>query len=339
MTVVTIFLALLNVAVVAAGIAFFRPIRDALRRSGNTDTLGDDADKSASLFKAVQDALTRHATSLKAVGDAEAEPPSQECIQGMREVNRATSGALDRDTKQLGSILSKYGDLYRSERHRIETYTQNVSELDHLLADSEADAEGSQRILLQFVREMVQENRQLQLKVSDCQEQVTDLIKRSVRSERDARTDPLSQLPNRRAWDEKLAALESEGLIAIALIDVDDFKVINDGHGHAAGDSMLTLIGTILRNSHEASAYRIGGDEFALLISAGSERVAAERIRNRVSAAVLQYAGEKLSVSVSIGVATRNEGESLPAVLRRADDALYRAKATKGEECRVPQLA
>lgn len=335
MTVLTTLLIVVNVAVLVGGIAYFGPMMG----RAPADSIDDDGKKTVSLFEAIQKTLSSHADNLKSVEEDESgEEPS---LEQLRRSNQSTREDLDRDSGELSTVLQKYGNLYRSERNRIESYTQNVKELEQLLQGCPNESIESNGILLQFVSDMVKENRQLQLKVSDCQDQVSELIARSVKSERDARTDALTQLPNRRAWDEKLVALESEGATAIALIDVDDFKLINDGHGHAAGDAMLTLIGTILRNSHEASAYRIGGDEFALLIAAGSEENAADRIRKRVSAAVLQFAGEKLSVSVSIGVACREDGDSLPAVLRRADEALYEAKSRKGDSAESkaePQL-
>jgi diguanylate cyclase (GGDEF)-like protein len=157
-----------------------------------------------------------------------------------------------------------------------------------------------------------------------------------VNSERDARTDSLTRLPNRRAWDEQLQELH--GPISVALIDVDGFKQINDVHGHAAGDAMLTLIGTILRNCNQVSAFRIGGDEFAMLISPEFAEHIAQRIRSKVASAVLQYEREKLSVTISIGIARRGDDEQWQSVLRRADDALYEEKRKLADRARSVEL-
>ena len=335
MTFVAIILVLSNVALLAGACVYFAP-RLIGGAAGNS--LQQDADQAASLLSAIRTGLTQHATSLDQVNqtpESGQDGPSDQSVAELRQSNKVTGDAIDSNNKKLATVLSKYGDLYRTERRRIESYAKNVNELDELLQEFETDTDGSNQVLLRFVRDMVEENRQLQVKVSDCQQQVSELIARSVKSERDARTDALTQLPNRRAWEERLRELESDGPAAVALVDVDDFKLINDDCGHAAGDAMLTLIGTILRNTHEAVAYRIGGDEFAMLMPSGSEEQLAEKVRQKVAASKLNFAGEKLTTTVSIGTASREPGESFDDVLRRADDALYRAKESKGDRIRM----
>ncbi len=345
MTSIVIVLAVVNATLLVAGIAFRHPIRRALFGAlvNQTGSAAPDADRTVSLFGTIRDALSKHAGGLDGVdldseiqdglgqsSDQSSGHLSGQRVEEMRRSNREAGDVLFHSGGQLAELLSKYGDLYRSERNRIESYAQHVNELDGMLEKCQHDAEGSNQVLLGLVRDMLEENRVLQSKVSDCETQVSELIVRSVNSERDARTDALTKLPNRRAWEEKLEQLDQQ--TSIALIDVDDFKQVNDQYGHAAGDAMLNLIGTILRNLNDASAYRIGGDEFALLIprrSNSDEKVIARRIRNKIGAAVLQFDGEKLSVSVSIGVASRSENRSLQNTMRIADEALYAAKATK----------
>jgi diguanylate cyclase (GGDEF)-like protein len=100
---------------------------------------------------------------------------------------------------------------------------------------------------------------------------------------------------------------------------------------------MLTLIGTILRGAAEISAYRIGGDEFALLLPLDSAEAIAVRIRKKVAGAILQFGDRKLSTSISIGVACRADNETLHSLLCRADDALYEAKDARREHLRSCQ--
>jgi len=125
--------------------------------------------------------------------------------------------------------------------------------------------------------------------------------------------------------------------LSIALVDVNDFKSINDTHGHAAGDAILTMIGTILRDEHEISAFRIGGDEFAVLLPRDQADAIAVKIRKRVANSTLQFGDEKLSTSISIGVARRVNDESIHSLLCRADDALYEAKDARREHLRTCQ--
>jgi two-component system, cell cycle response regulator len=155
-------------------------------------------------------------------------------------------------------------------------------------------------------------------------------------SQRLATTDPLTGLSNRRAL---LAALHVEIAqarrhahpLSVCLLDVDHFKSINDGHGHAAGDQVLAAIGALLRRELRTPdvAARWGGEEFIVLLrhtdADGGVR-AAERIRNAVQALEIGAADKKISVTVSIGVAQFVVEESAEAFIECADQAMYRAK-------------
>jgi len=150
-------------------------------------------------------------------------------------------------------------------------------------------------------------------------------------------TDPLTGLGNHRAYHEEMpralahAARHGEAL-TLALLDLDDFKLINDQHGHTQGDRVLTSLGALLRERRtEDRAFRLGGDEFALLLPATTEEGAVAAL-NRLR----QEAGQRLhGATVSVGLAalvpgahTGETGETEdPAILReQADAALYEAK-------------
>jgi len=142
----------------------------------------------------------------------------------------------------------------------------------------------------------------------------------------EARRDALTGLPNRRAFDERLA--EAAGEYAVALIDVDDFKEVNDRHGHAAGDDVLRQIARIGQRVIRTidDVYRLGGDELAVVVPGGSAATAAmlaERIRTDV--ARQRRAG--VLPTVSAGVAGfPADASSVEELLERADAALYAAK-------------
>jgi diguanylate cyclase (GGDEF)-like protein len=151
----------------------------------------------------------------------------------------------------------------------------------------------------------------------------------ALRAMRLALTDPLTGLGNHRHFHERLerelAGAQAEGRqLSLCLVDLDDFKQINDRHGHPTGDQVLAHIASKLRQGGEA--YRLGGDEFALLFS-GSEAealLAAQSILARVSADDVDQVG---SVTLSVGIATAAESPITRAELvRRADGALYWAK-------------
>jgi diguanylate cyclase (GGDEF)-like protein len=151
-----------------------------------------------------------------------------------------------------------------------------------------------------------------------------------------ALTDPLTQIGNRRHFDQRLAAeLErAERLgspFSLCLLDLDDFKTINDTYGHAVGDVVLAATASCLRRGGEA--FRCGGDEFALLLPGYSRTAAAEAvavIRARIGE-LTDPGGRPLVVSE--GIATSPPGSSNPAVLLRAADiALYARKRERATD-------
>lgn len=156
----------------------------------------------------------------------------------------------------------------------------------------------------------------------------------------EASMDGLTQVLNRRAFDRALAESLSQEFNAdiqhpcLLLLDVDNFKLLNDGFGHAFGDEVLRALGRVLRSVAVAgdSVGRYGGDEFALLLcmhSLEDAHALAEVLRNQVANARVRtgQGGEhRGQVTISVGAAARAAGEDAGSWLQRADAALYRAK-------------
>lgn len=148
-----------------------------------------------------------------------------------------------------------------------------------------------------------------------------------------ARFDKLTSLYNRSFFDEALQAeidhaLENSSELSMLMIDIDDFKGINDVYGHLAGDTVLSLMGQLLREflRREDIACRYGGEEFAVLAPQTLQHQAI-RMAEKLRKGVADYAfGDLPSITVSIGCATFRRGESGEAFVNRADLALYDAK-------------
>ena len=163
--------------------------------------------------------------------------------------------------------------------------------------------------------------------------------------ERQAMSDTLTGLPNRRAFEAEAARMvaranRSKGRITIGIADIDHFKRVNDEHGHPVGDEVLSAVSAVLAQSARATDFvaRIGGEEFGLLFpdaTPETARAVAERMRSAVlNFPVAVASGAQLQVTISIGLAPF-EG-SLTDVLSHADRALYDAK-NKGRN-RVEQV-
>ncbi len=174
--------------------------------------------------------------------------------------------------------------------------------------------------------------------VASLREKQEEIRRVHTQLEQQATTDALTGFYNRRylydlypkLWSE---ALRAEKHLAVALIDLDLFKQVNDEHGHLTGDEVLRHFARVLRSCSRVSdfLFRIGGEEFLVLTSGDTEgaQILAEKIRASMEAAPLFLDGKTLRVTVSIGVAQAEaeDGVSgLSAVLTRADHALYAAK-------------
>ena len=148
---------------------------------------------------------------------------------------------------------------------------------------------------------------------------------------RQATTDELTGLLNRAGWNrfaaDAFADAVGRGLpLSVAIFDLDQFKTVNDTWGHAVGDTVLQGLGRVLaqRLGEHAQAARLGGEEFAVLFVDESPE-AVEGYVQRVRGAFAQDMRDR-AVTVSAGVAHRQPAESMAQHLRRADEALYRAK-------------
>jgi diguanylate cyclase len=148
--------------------------------------------------------------------------------------------------------------------------------------------------------------------------------------------DPLTTLPNRAAWGERLEKevglwQKNKNELLLAMLDLDHFKRINDNYGHLAGDKVLKIIANELRKRLRPSDFiaRFGGEEFVLLIPNTSVReglALLEKLRKAIEACPFHFKGEPVTITVSMGLTAFRAGERNESVLQRADQALYRAK-------------
>ncbi|MDQ0123662.1 diguanylate cyclase [Pseudomonas lini] len=148
--------------------------------------------------------------------------------------------------------------------------------------------------------------------------------------------DPLTGLPNRAAWSERLDLEISQwqqhgNSLSLAMLDLDHFKRINDNYGHLAGDKVLKIIAGVLRKRLRETDFiaRFGGEEFVLLMPATGAVASAkllEKLRAFIEACPFHFKGEPVTITLSIGLTAFKAGEHSDLVLKRADQALYRAK-------------
>jgi diguanylate cyclase len=181
--------------------------------------------------------------------------------------------------------------------------------------------------------------------VTGLSDAISDLRRARDEARQRAAIDGLTGVANRAHFLEMAArsiagARRYRHQLSLLMLDVDRFKSINDTHGHAAGDATLVSLVRVCSNGLREGDLvgRLGGDEFAVLLpetSADLARQVASRLHGALAAAAVAWEGKRLPLEVSVGVASlKPEGDTLDALLGRADEALYQAKRS-GRNCVV----
>ena len=247
-----------------------------------------------------------------------------------------TGSPMGREPKDHATLLEISLKVYKAAgRHELAMQAaEKLLELERRTARQRVQSQS--RVLLREVEVEAARDEAKQLRGL-----ATLLQQRAAAATDAAMHDPLTGLANRRALDARLSAylLPQAGdtpaaaaapALAVAMIDVDYFKRINDTHGHDAGDQVLRKLGELLGAATRMGDFvaRFGGEEFVLLLGDTSSAMAVD-ICERVQRSVQDHDWQALvpgGVTVSIGLAQARRGEEAAALLRRADAAMYRAK-------------
>jgi diguanylate cyclase (GGDEF)-like protein len=157
---------------------------------------------------------------------------------------------------------------------------------------------------------------------------VTETYQRSLLLEREAKTDALTQLFNKRGFEDRLNTFDNlQDDMCVIYLDLDKFKPINDTYGHHVGDAVLIQFASVLKQSirDDDIAARLGGDEFAILII--GDIALADQIIQRIRAGFnFTHDGRGIEVGFSAGIATREAGEPMATLVINADQIMYKAK-------------
>jgi diguanylate cyclase len=275
---------------------------------------------------------------------------------------RARQHAMRQDRDQARDALKAMINRMLSELGELGAHTGRFHESVGRYADVIEQAD-SLESLAGVVREMVEESRSVQALVSGTQQRLndehtraTELARRVEELEVELRrlsdevsTDPLTQIANRRglmqAFEAERARLEraagdgGEAFLCVGLLDIDNFKKLNDSLGHAAGDVALKSLSAHVRASLRPvdAVARFGGEEFVVLLPGTpveEGQQALTRLQRALSASLFMHDGREVFVTFSAGVTAYRLGESIEQALDRADEALYEAKRTgKNRTC------
>ncbi|MHA3734096.1 GGDEF domain-containing protein [Pseudomonas sp. Eth.TT006] len=231
----------------------------------------------------------------------------------------------------------------REQVDGLQTSVQEAADLDDLKQVLENHLEGLLGTMDQHQKQRDAREQEVAARLKGLAERVAHMEQEALgfrehleEQRQKALIDPLTGLPNRAAWSERLEHeikqwQQHGNTLSLAMLDLDHFKRINDNYGHLAGDKVLKIIATVLRKRLRAADFiaRFGGEEFVLLLPATTPAVGAkllEALRAAIEACPFHFKGERVTITISMGLASFRPGEHSDLVLKRADQALYRAK-------------
>lgn len=257
-------------------------------------------------------------------------------IAAEREDNRL-SNELER--KELNEFMQHVQSVASNVDEKVDRHSLNLATINE---DISKNKEPDPKVVLRAVKQLFEANVQLHGELTSAQEQI-DVKQQQLESYMtEARTDQLTGVSNRRAFDEEIHRLfaireRRPSDLCLLMADIDHFKLFNDYHGHQVGDEMLQRVaGTFELSTRSCDIVcRYGGEEFAILLPrtklADAVRVA-ERARTAVESLRCDIGEIELHVTTSIGVVELVSGEDIAAFVKRGDEALYAAKIA-GRNC------
>ncbi|MEX2317919.1 MAG: GGDEF domain-containing protein [Pirellulales bacterium] len=242
----------------------------------------------------------------------------------------------NRIAQRLQALAGEVSVSVGEHQQRIEQASEQLS------SEADRDDESITELVVDVIGGIVRANHNLQTKLETAehrlQEQAVEIEQHISRS----LTDPLTGLPNRREFNERLeermAGWNRRGeVFSLLMLDVDHFKKLNDRHGHLAGDVVLTMLGRSLRGilRRDDAIARYGGEEFAMILPGtqlDQATLVVPKVCDATARATVNHGGTRLNVTLSGGLATIQKGETAESLIGRADAALYAAK-TAGRNC------
>ncbi|WP_247872419.1 GGDEF domain-containing protein [Azospirillum sp. TSO35-2] len=250
--------------------------------------------------------------------------------QAIRETSDKARYALGRILEQLGNVGSeteRYGNALSGFRDELDQ-PLSLPELRAMIAAIAVET-----------KEIVDRQTALQLQLQESSQQLAEMRVSLDSARREAMTDGLTGIANRKAFDLMLVEAMDEATreslpLSLLMLDIDHFKAFNDTHGHLVGDHVLKLVARMLTECIKGrdTAVRYGGEEFAIILPRTSLENAtkvAEQVRAFVGGRQIVNKARNANygtVALSIGVAQFHPGEPSTTLVRRADHALYSAK-------------
>ncbi len=249
--------------------------------------------------------------------------------------------AVNKVNDQVQGSITALATMLKSASSATSEYGTQLDGVSEKIGDASSIGDLSNVIsgILAETTKMVEKNKELEIELTNSSQQVTELKQYLDNVKKEATTDSLTGIANRKAFDNAISekavmATASKEPMVLMMLDIDHFKKFNDTYGHQTGDQVLRLVArTLVGNikGHDIAA-RFGGEEFAIILPAtplAAGLKVAEALRRHVEQKELvnKSSNEKLgTITISIGIAEYRPDESITDFIERADVALYQAK-------------
>jgi diguanylate cyclase len=233
-------------------------------------------------------------------------------------------------------------DLAKGMAADVGDHAAKVNAITADLRSSQRDSGPADAAVYAALDKILEANRELQQKLENAEKQIETQAAEIRSHESEARTDSLTGLANRRAFDDEMRRRIAEwerkqAPFSLVLMDIDHFKKFNDTHGHPVGDEVLRHVAKVLQKQSRDMDLpcRYGGEEFAAILPTtkiDGACIVAERIREAIESSVIQCEGKSLKVTTSLGLAEVSLNDNATLIIKRADEALYKSKEA-GRNC------
>lgn len=266
-------------------------------------------------------------------------PSKEQVINYLTDAIEILSVLNDNDNRTIDEAKGIFTNVYKDIMNdSLASYGETNDKFDEI-------AQLHEKTLQECIDEQIDINT-LTSKFGEIQSHMTNEIKKANEKiaslttkvkvlEQTSNIDPLTKVFNRRALNTYLQTIcstkSAHTELHVLMIDVDNFKIINDTYGHITGDKILIFLANILKKTLRDGdrIFRFGGEEFVVTLSRNSDsecELVADRLLKLISANNLIYMGEKISVTVSIGLTKLMTDDIPDSLLSRADKALYSSK-------------
>lgn len=255
--------------------------------------------------------------------------------------NAAHEEAVRKVSDQIQKAIAEISDLFKNVKRSTDEYGETLGTANQQIEEAESIEDLGQIVseMLRSTKQIVAHNQSLENQLENTSSQMAELRQNLDVVRKEAMTDGLTGLSNRKALDIYLEAAiqdaeETDSTLTLLMLDIDHFKDFNDTHGHLVGDQVLRLVARSLRDGIKGRdfAARYGGEEFVIIlpetnveggVHVGNMLRRAVEVKQVVNRASGEYLGQ---ITLSVGVAELFPGENAEALVGRADEALYKAK-------------